>query len=148
MRRRELLSLVVAGVMGCSSPSSTTAAVKEPEQLPLPPAASSSPTDGAAEPRPVSEQRLRQYVRALNELAEVDSAVAAAVGQGLLVDVDAFESDQEAEQAIRRAGLSREEVREITERLQRDPALRQRYQQIVKQTAQQPAPAVPPPRRP
>jgi hypothetical protein len=123
---------------GQQAPASGGAA----EAAPSPPGAggaatSSSPADPTGATQQVSDQKLQQYVQALTEIARFDPAVATALRRGDWVDVGALSQEQQAEQAMRRAGLAADEVRRLTQQLQASPALKARYQAVLERTAQQ-----------
>jgi hypothetical protein len=99
-------------------------------------AAASSPPGAASEAQQVSQQQLQQYVQALNEIARSDPSVATALSRGDFVDVAVIRPEPQADQALRQAGLSRDQARQITRQLQGSTSLKEQYRQVVQQTAQ------------
>lgn len=94
---------------------------------------------GTASQQTITDADLQKYAQALNDIAEFDADVAVVVRRGDTVEVTAVDemTQPEVNQALQKAGLSKQEFKRITQQIHEDQQLRQRYSQMVRQTTPQ-----------
>ncbi|HEX7126561.1 MAG TPA: DUF4168 domain-containing protein [Thermodesulfobacteriota bacterium] len=87
----------------------------------------------------VSRQDLQKYVQALQSMSQVEPDIEQALQQGQPVDFSVLNRvpQDDAKKAIQQSGLSNDEFRFITEKLDQDPSVKQQFQQVARQQMQQ-----------
>ena len=136
MIRRTAITSTIAGVLLCLAQSATAqppAEAQQPAQAQQPPAQSQPGQPGAENQAPISDAKLQQFTDAVAEVQAVQQEYAQAVEQAeSQEDVQTLRTDaqQEMQSAVEDTGLSVPEFNLIAQRLQSDPQLVQRLQEL------------------
>lgn len=87
----------------------------------------------------VQQQDLQKYVQALQKMSQFEPGIQQAIEQGQPVDPSVLNRvpQEDARKAIEEAGLSTDEFRFITKKLNEDPSVKQQFQQMAQQQSQQ-----------
>lgn len=93
-----------------------------------------SPSGGQQE---ISQEDMQDYVDALVIMVQFEPAIGEALQQGEPVDSQVLDKvpQADAKKAMDQAGLSQDEFRRITQKLNEDPSAKQQYKQVAQQAS-------------